>query len=251
MNGDLKIYMVDINRLVPYINNPRKNDKAVDAVAASIKEFGFKVPVTVDKNNVLVTGHTRIKAALKLGIDKVPVIVLDDLNEEQVKAFRLVDNKVSEIAEWDFEALATELADIHGIDMSEFDFELHEEKINELHDDDFDLNQKIQPKAKYGQVWKLGKHRVMCGDATRYEDVEKLMDYGEAKVLLTDPPYNVNYEGTAGTIMNDKQSSSSFLQFLIDAFQNAYDFLSGGGPFIYGIQTAKGIVSEPQQMKWG
>lgn len=113
--------------LIPYANNPRENDGAVDAVAASIKEFGFKVPVIIDKDNVIVAGHTRIKAAGKLGIDKVPCIVADDLTEEQIKAFRLADNKVGELAQWDFTKLEEELKDLNDMDldfsMSDFGFE--------------------------------------------------------------------------------------------------------------------------------
>ena len=106
--------------LIPYSNNPRNNESAVDAVAASIKEFGFKVPIIIDKDNVIVAGHTRLKAAKKLGIETVPCLIADDLTEDQIKAFRLADNKVSEFAEWDFEALKAELDNI-DIDMSEFD----------------------------------------------------------------------------------------------------------------------------------
>lgn len=121
--NDLKIVEMPINDIIPYENNPRNNDSAVDKVAASIHEFGFKVPIIIDKNNVIVAGHTRLKAAEKLGLDSVPVIKADDLSEEQIKAFRLADNKTSEFAEWDFEALNEELEAISNIDMSEFGFE--------------------------------------------------------------------------------------------------------------------------------
>lgn len=117
------LVFLNISELKPYENNPRINDKAVDAVAASIKEFGFKVPIIIDKNNVIVAGHTRLKAAQKLGMTEVPVIVADDLTEEQIKAFRLADNKVGEIAEWDFDLLEQELAGL-DIDMSQFNFDM-------------------------------------------------------------------------------------------------------------------------------
>ena len=129
----LKIEYVDINSIKPYENNPRVNDEAVKYVANSIKEFGFKVPIIVDKNNVIVAGHTRYKACKELGIKNVPVIIADDLNEEQIKAFRLADNKVSEKAEWNFELLDEELDSILDIDMSVFDFE----NIEETNLDDF------------------------------------------------------------------------------------------------------------------
>ena len=129
----MKVVEMPVSDLVPYENNPRNNDNAVDAVAASIREFGFKVPIIVDKDGVIVAGHTRLKAAKKLGIDVVPVIRADDLTEEQVKAFRLADNKTGELAEWDFEKLKEELSTIE-IDMREFGFlvdeiEKYKEKI--------------------------------------------------------------------------------------------------------------------------
>ena len=126
----MKVKEMAIGSLIPYEGNPRKNDQAVDAVAASIREFGFKVPVIIDKNKVVVAGHTRIKAAKKLGMDKVPVIVADDLTDEQIKAFRLIDNKSAELAEWDFEAMKAELEEIGGIDMSEFGFLMDEIRKN-------------------------------------------------------------------------------------------------------------------------
>lgn len=118
----MKIEEMRVTDLVPYENNPRKNDGAVDAVAASIREFGFKVPIIVDKNNVIVCGHTRLKGAEKLGLKTVPVIRADDLTEEQIRAFRLADNKTGELAEWDFEKLKAELNEIQGMNMEDFGF---------------------------------------------------------------------------------------------------------------------------------
>ena len=118
----MQIITKKIDELKPYLNNPRFNDDAVEYVANSIKEFGFKVPIIIDKNNEIVAGHTRYKASIELGLEEVPCIIADDLNEEQIKAFRLADNKVSEKATWDFELLEEELADL-DIDMSDFGFE--------------------------------------------------------------------------------------------------------------------------------
>lgn len=141
----IKIVEKNIDELVPYENNARINDGAVDSVANSIDAFGFKVPVIIDKNNVLVAGHTRVKAAKKLGLKKVPCIIADDLDEDQIKAFRLVDNKASELAEWDFEKLAEEIKDIE-IDLSGFDWGINEEDISYidqlLNDEDCMSNQK-------------------------------------------------------------------------------------------------------------
>lgn len=127
----MEIITKKISEIIPYENNPRKNDEAVEYVANSIKEFGFKVPIIIDKNNVMVAGHTRIKAAERLGIEEIPCIMADDLTDEQIKAFRLADNKVGEIAEWDLEMLDIELLDI-DIDMTDFGFELEEEEIKEI-----------------------------------------------------------------------------------------------------------------------
>lgn len=127
----MKIIEKNVGEIIPYENNPRRNEEAVDRVAASIKEFGFKVPIIVDSENVVVAGHTRLKAAEKLGLKTVPVIMADDLNEEQIKAFRLADNKTSEFAEWDFEKLNEELAEIERINMAEFGFDDLEKQIDE------------------------------------------------------------------------------------------------------------------------
>lgn len=125
----MKVKNMKVADIIPYENNPRKNEDAVDAVAASIKEFGFRVPIVVDKENVIVAGHTRLKAAEKLGLEEVPTTVADDLTDEQIKAFRLADNKTAELAGWDFEALDIELFDIDKIDMEQFGF---------VDDEDFD-----------------------------------------------------------------------------------------------------------------
>lgn len=120
----MKIIEKSVEELTPYENNPRKNDGAVDAVAASIREFGFKVPIIIDKDNVIVAGHTRLKAARKLGLETVPCIIADDLSPEQIQAFRLADNKTAELADWDFDILSVELSKLTDIDMSMFSFNL-------------------------------------------------------------------------------------------------------------------------------
>jgi site-specific DNA-methyltransferase (adenine-specific) len=123
----MKIVIKKVEDLIPYINNPRKNDDAVDAVASSIKHFGFKVPIVIDAKNEVIAGHTRLKAAKKLGMDQVPCIVADDLNENQIKAFRLADNKVSELAVWDDALLGIEMFSIHDIDLLSFGFDVYDE----------------------------------------------------------------------------------------------------------------------------
>lgn len=191
--------MIRISDLRPYEKNPRKNDDAVRYVQESIKQFGFKVPIVIDKNNVIVAGHTRYKAAKKLGLKEVPCIVADDLTDEQIKAFRLADNKVSEKAEWDFDLLGDEMEDIFDIDMTVFGFEDEEteEEPQEVEEDDYDPKIPIEPNAKPGDIYMLGRHRLMCGSSTDIEDVEKLMDGNIARMLFTSPPYSDmrEYEG--------------------------------------------------------
>lgn len=141
----MKVVQKQVKDLIMYENNPRNNDQAVDEVAKSIEEFGFKVPMVIDKNNVIVCGHTRYKACLKLGIKKVPCVVADDLSDEQVKAFRLVENKTNELASWDFEKLNQELDELDGLmDMEEFDFNSFEEL--EYHDGGGSLEYEDEPK---------------------------------------------------------------------------------------------------------
>lgn len=190
----MQIITKKLSDLRPYARNPRKNDQAVDAVANSIREFGFKVPIVIDKNGEIIAGHTRYKAAKKMKLEEIPCIIADDLTEEQIKAFRLADNKVGELADWDFDLLSDELGGIFNIDMAEFGFDLDipgEER--EVVEDDFDATPPEEPVARFGQIYKLGRHRLMCGDSTDPECVKKLMDGEKADLVFTDPPYNVNY----------------------------------------------------------
>ena len=231
METKMNVVMKKIADIHAYENNPRKNDNAVDAVAASIKNFGFKQPIVIDKNNVIVAGHTRVKAALRLGLTEVPCVIADDLTDEQVKAFRLADNKTAELAEWDLDKLSEELKFI-DMDMEEFGFEdLEKELERDVLEDNFDENEQLPevPYAKSGDVFILGRHRLMCGDSTKADNVKTLMDGKTADMVFTDPPYNVDYEGTAGKIMNDKQDEESFFKFLSDAFANMYASLKAGG----------------------
>lgn len=190
----MQIISKNITDIHPYANNPRKNDQAVDAVASSIREFGFKVPVVIDKNGEIIAGHTRYKAAKKLKLKEIPCIIADDLTEEQIKAFRLADNKVGELAEWDLDMLDIELDEITEIDMEQFGFYMPDmESEAEAIEDDFDATPPEEPVARFGQIYKLGRHRLMCGDSTDPECVKKLMDGEKADLVFTDPPYNVNY----------------------------------------------------------
>jgi DNA modification methylase len=224
----MNIKMVKIGEVKPYDKNPRKNDNAVDKVAASLKEFGFKQPLVVDKDGILIVGHTRLKAAKKLGMNEVPVLYAEDLTEAQVKAYRLADNKTNEFAEWDEEMLSAELQELNDIDFGMLDFGFEEiGEVKEIKEDDFDVDEAlgaiVEPTAKRGDIWQLGKHRLMCGDSTVVTDVEKLMNGNKADMVFTDPPYGVSYKNN----MNDK----------FDTIKNDDVFLDGWIPLINHISN--------------
>jgi len=208
----MKIVLKKTKDLIEYENNPRNNDEAVEAVAKSIEEFGFKVPIVITSENIIIAGHTRLKASKKLGLDEVPCIIADDLTDEQIKAFRLADNKTAELATWDLSKLEEELLNI-DMDMLQFGFEdLESDLPDNATDDDFDPDAEIPevPVSQKGDLYVLGKHRVLCGDSTLKEDVDYLINEKLVDMIFTDPPYNVDYEGTAGKIQNDKIVHSIF-----------------------------------------
>ena len=183
-----------------YDNNPRNNDNAVAAVAASIKEFGFKVPIVVDTAGVIIAGHTRARAAEMLGMESVPCIVADDLTEEQIRAFRLADNKTAELADWDFTKLDEELAALSvDFDMTEFGFDdITLDDPQEIVEDEVpEVDEEAEPRCKLGDIWQLGRHRLMCGSSTDFDSVANLMNGQKARMLFTSPPYSDmrEYEG--------------------------------------------------------
>ena len=229
---NMTIVMKNIAVIKPYENNPRHNESAIDAVASSIKEFGWKQPLVIDKDNVIVVGHTRWLAAKKLGLNEVPCLIASDLTDEQIAAYRLADNKTNELATWDFEKLKTELESISDIDMSQFGFEELEASLDDVKDDEFDEKGAISetPYSKKGDIFILGNHRLMVGDSTLKDDVDKLCEDRSVDLVLTDPPYNVDYEGQDGMkIQNDKQSDEDFYNFLLSAFKNMFEHTKPGG----------------------
>lgn len=187
----MEIITMPIGEVIPYEKNPRNNDNAVKYVAESIKEFGFKSPIIIDNNGVIICGHTRHKAAIKLGLEEVPCIVADDLTEEQVRGLRLADNKVAEMAEWDFDLLTEELDGIFDIDMEAFGFDFDIDEPQEVIEDDYEPEVPAEPKAKIGDIYQLGAHRLMCGDSTSVTDIDKLMDGAVVDMVLSDPPYGM------------------------------------------------------------
>lgn len=231
-----KIEMVPISELKEYANNPRINDQAVEQVKESIKMFGMNVPLTIDKNNVIATGHTRLKALVELGATEVPCIRLDKLTDAEIDAWRVVDNRTAEFAAWDWKKLETELMKIaeNEIDLSVFDFEIHSEreKTEDKNLDDFTPEVPIIPKAKKGDIYILGSHRLMCGDSTSKEDLDKLCQGNLADLVVTDPPYNVDYnKNKNGRIENDKMSEEDFYKFLLEVYKQMAGHLKQGGAF--------------------
>jgi len=237
----MQIEEISVDKLIPYENNPRNNDTAAEFVANSIKEFGFKVPIIIDRNNVIVAGHTRLKAAKILGLETVPCIRASDLTEEQVKAFRLADNKTAEMAEWDMAALEAELAELKaiGVDMSSFGFDSMEtvESLDGITEDEVPEPPE-EPKAKTGDIYELGDHRLICGDCLDPEVIERLTAGAKIDLMLTDPPYNVavgsiaNHANLTGfTIQNDDMPDEEFTEWLPKALQPSWKQLKAGGPF--------------------
>jgi len=193
----MDIELRNIDDIRPYESNPRVNDQAVDAVAASIRQFGFRQPIVVDQEMVIICGHTRWKAAKKIGLAKVPVHVAKDLSAEQVKAYRIADNKTAELAGWNLELLPLELKELQDWDMTEFGFSEELAKLMDpgVQDGLVDPDEVPEPPdeatTRPGDFWLLGNHRLLCGDSSKPEDVDRLLDSATIQLVNTDPPYNV------------------------------------------------------------
>ena len=232
--------LVPIERLVPYANNARTHSpEQINKLRGSLREFGFVSPVIIDKDYGILAGHGRVMAARAENIEQVPCVFVDHLTEAQKKAYILADNRFALDAGWDEEMLRVEMEALQGMD---FDISLtgfDESEIADLlslddgeaQEDDFDVDAALQaePFVKAGDLWLLGKHRLLCADSTKPEDVKLLMDSKKANVCITDPPYSCNYTGSTGMkIMNDNLKGEEFYQFLLSAFKNAYENLADG-----------------------
>lgn len=238
----MNISQVAVDKLIPYVNNSRKHsDAQVAQIAASIKEFGWTNPILVDGDHGIIAGHGRLMAARKLGMKEVPVIELAHLTDTQRKALIIADNKLAMNAEWDTDLLTIELnelladnfaMEILGFDSKELAALLEPEVVEGLTDEDAVPDVPEEPKTKLGDIYQLGNHRLMCGDSCSQEAVEKLTNGAGVDMLLTDPPYNVAYEGGTGlTIQNDDMEDSQFRQFLRDAFVTADTVMKKGAVF--------------------
>tara|TARA_Y100001937_G_scaffold5607_1_gene7423 strand:- start:667 stop:1848 length:1182 start_codon:yes stop_codon:yes gene_type:complete len=221
----MKVKMVAIEDVVPYARNPRKNMAAITKVSASLKEFGWQQPIVVDKEMVVIAGHTRLEAAWSLKYKKVPVQIADKLTDAQVKAYRIADNRVSQEAEWDIDLLKLELSDLDGLDydllLTGFDDDelngMLVEAVEGLTDEDEVPPLPENPVSVLSDVWTLGSHRLMCGDSTSVDAVDKLMSGDKADMVFTDPPYNVAFNGRSGKfdiIKNDNLTDEEFSDFI-------------------------------------
>ena len=229
----MKVELTEIGRVIPYVRNPRKNDAAIAKVAASIKEYGFRQPIVVDEEMVIIADHTRLQAAQSLGLKKVPVHVATGLTQAQIKAYRLADNRTHEDSEWDEELLAIELGelsdmdfdlDLTGFEAIELEQLLDGAAMDGLTDDDAIPEAPEVPVSKEGDIWLLGDHRLICGDSTKAKTMKALMGDELADMVFTDPPYNVDYgqtmkdnvRGNKRKIKNDNLGAD-FQKFLTDA----------------------------------
>ena len=235
----MKIEIADISSIKPYENNPRKlSEKAIEKVAMSLKEYGFRQPIVVDKDRVIVAGHTRFRASKKLGLKQVPVSIIDNLTEEQINAYRIADNRTAEESEWDNELLKMEIKELEAKDFKLDLLGFNEDQLNDilfeekqgLTDEDEVPEAPEEPISKLGDIWKLGNHRVMCGDSIDYEDVNKLMNNKIANLVNTDPPYGVNYQSNMRTksdkfdvIKNDDKILD--INPMIDKFSKGWVFI--------------------------
>lgn len=232
---NLSIFYLPIEELTPYSKNTRKHaEKDVRNIKKSIEEYGMNDPIGIwSDKNIIVEGHGRFEACKQLGMTEVPCIRLDHLTDKQRREYAIAHNATAELSEWDFDILAEEILDLE-LDDFDFGFDFGVEDEAEAVEDDYDGSIPDKAISKPGDVWQLGRHRLMCGDSTVLTDVEKLMDGQLADMLLTDPPYNVAYEGKTKdklTIENDSMDNDSFRQFLVDAFTNADAVMKAGAVF--------------------
>lgn len=223
-----ELQLVPIGKLVPYQNNARTHSPAqINKLRSSLREFGFINPIIIDRDYGVIAGHGRILAAKEEGITEVPCVFADHLTEAQKKAYIIADNRMAMDAGWDEELLRVEIEALQAENFDPLLTGFDEKELSKLFDDgldaeedDFDVEAELQKPtfSKPGDVWTLGRHRLVCGDSTNAETYEALLGDTRANLIITDPPYNVNYEGSAGKIKNDNMASEKFYQFLLDAF---------------------------------
>ena len=246
-----EMQLVPLSKLVPYINNARTHSpEQVTKLRSSLREFGFVNPVIIDRDYGIIAGHGRVMAAKEEGIEEVPCVFVDYLTEAQKKAYIIADNRFAQDAGWDEELLRIEIEALQGMDFDVCLTGFNDDEIadlfdangkSEAEDDDFDLSAALE-KASFvqrGDIWTVGRHRLMCGDATSTEDVAALMDGKKANLIVTDPPYNVDFKSSNGlSIKNDKLENDKFYKFLLAAFHNmAANLEKGGAAYVFHADT--------------
>ena len=272
---NLQLKVVPTDSLIEYVRNPRKNDAVVDRMISCIKEFGFRIPIVAKSDGSVVDGHLRLKAAKKLGLKEVPIVIADDLSDAQIKAFRLIANQSANWAEWDEELLKLEFEELKdlnfdlnltGFDLGEVDRLLSEDK--EIREDDFkeEVSQNEPIISQTGDLWLLGEHRLLCGNSIIKSDIERLMDGRVADMVFTDPPYNVKVSSISGLgathhsefpMASGEMSDKEFIEFLTNVFKNLVSSSKDGSihyvcmdwKHIYEIVTAgRNVYQELKQL---
>ncbi len=246
----MQVKTVKISEIRPHPKNPRVHpDSAIDKLVRSIKEFGWTNPILVSKDGYILAGHARLKAAEKAGIQEVPVIYLE-LEGAKAEAYLIADNRLQEETDWDLPKLKDLLQELDtgelDLELTGFDMEEIEDLIAQLHEPEEIVEDEVpeppeEPITKPGDLWILGKHRLLCGDATDPEQVSKLMGNQLADMIFTDPPYNVDYQGSAGKIMNDNMTDDAFYRFLLDAFKNMAQNSKEGAPIYVCHADSEGL----------
>ena len=251
MKTTTEMQLVPITKLVPYVNNARTHSpEQITKLRSSLREFGFINPVIIDRAFNVIAGHGRILAAKEEGITEVPCVFADHLSEAQKKAYIIADNRMAMDAGWDEELLRVEIESLQGMDFDPLLTGFDEKELAELfaddsgseaRDDDFDLTAALEKAsfAERGDVWTVGRHRLVCGDATSAEDVALLMDGRKANLIVTDPPYGVSFKSASGlTIQNDSMKDEEFYNFLLSAFKCMAEHLEkGGAAYVFHADT--------------
>lgn len=252
MEKEMQYYLADVSELIPYVRNARTHSEAqVSQIAASIREFGFLSPILVAEDNTILAGHGRLAAALKLGLKKVPCVKENHLTETQKRAYIIADNKLSLNAGWDSELLAVELSELEGADFNLDLLGFDEAELSsifdadkDVSDDDFDVEKELKEPcfSKTGDIWTLGKHRIICGDSTDSSTFEKLLGETKVNLVCTDAPYFVNLENASGKIKNDDLSDKEGYEFLMKVFTNFKNSMAADASIYEFYATMKARV---------
>lgn len=252
MEKEMQYYLADVSELIPYVRNARTHSEAqVSQIAASIREFGFLSPILVAEDNTILAGHGRLAAALKLGLKKVPCVKENHLTETQKRAYIIADNKLSLNAGWDSELLAVELSELEGADFNLDLLGFDEAELSSIFDadkdvidDDFDVEKELEEPcfSKTGDIWTLGKHRIICGDSTDSSTFEKLLGETKVNLVCTDAPYFVNLENASGKIKNDDLSDKEGYEFLMKVFTNFKNSMAADASIYEFYATMKARV---------